>query len=27
VQAGRPVRLAVDVGRLHFFDAETDLAL
>jgi multiple sugar transport system ATP-binding protein len=27
VQAGRPVRLAVDTGRLHFFDAETDLAL
>ena len=27
VQAGMPVRLAVDVGRLHFFDAETDLAL
>jgi len=27
VQAGRPVRLAVDVGRLHFFDAETELAL
>jgi multiple sugar transport system ATP-binding protein len=27
VQAGHPVRLAIDVARLHYFDAETDLAL